>query len=267
VGLYSGNTTIINFAEAKLTYNIDLITYVPTLSGFATVAANSDYEDAPPSSMSSSSFESYFCDPATLLPTTNTSNDVTTQGEMLFLCFKVPEGQFNIKDILDLTIMDALSSTSQEIFADNGTITTSTPYAEKTCTDSSSTDMNICVVKILLRADFYTYEAVTLTGTGAALLELGGRRQKRNLLQDHHRGSALKSRLLQNARRLQPDTIGSRTTTQQFAVQPMTLRTVAYNRNAACSAANDLLMSSCARTLASFLMAAYTLIYFQGVLY
>ena len=72
-----------------------------------------------------------------------------------------------------MTIVDALSTTSQSIIVDGNIQSAFTPYAEKSCTDADAVDTNICVVKLLLNANFYYYSALTLTGNGRVLLELG----------------------------------------------------------------------------------------------
>jgi len=171
VGLYDG-TVLINFAEVKLTYDIDLVTSFTQLTGYAVSQANLFTNTTTTAIAFDGTLLSYFCDPTTKLETTS-SHGITVQGEMLYVCFKVADGQFQIRDILDLTIVDGSSSTSQSIIADGSIQSAFTPFAEKSCTDVDALDTNICVVKLLLHANFYFYSALTLTGNGQVLLELG----------------------------------------------------------------------------------------------
>ena len=43
-------------------------------------------------------------------------------------------------------------------------------------------DTNVCVVSFLLKADFYDFAALTLTGTGTVLLEFGDASGSRRML-------------------------------------------------------------------------------------
>ncbi len=215
VGLYEDNT-MVNFAEVKLTYNIDLITGFASLAGTSNTQAD-DNAAATNALAFDGELEAYFCDGATY--DAISGSQTTVQGELLYVCFKVKTGQFEVRDIKNLTIInaDTQSTLSQSIIADGAIQSGTTPYAEKTCIDAGPAgDDNICVVKLLLKADFYYATLVTLTGNGHVLLEAGGRRQ------------------LRAVRFMQQDT----TTDAPYEIAPVQFKTVSANNNKAASSAN-----------------------------
>jgi hypothetical protein len=174
VGLYE-NDVMVNFAEAKLTYNIDLITNVATLAGYAetTAAAN----NASTAALEfTGTLAAYFCDNSN---TIINSGATTVQGQLINVCFKVTDGQYEVRNVTNLTITNSDDATSQVVINNRAIESASTPYAELTCTDASAADENICVVKLLLKAAFFTQNVLTLTGNGDVEVEVGGRRQLR----------------------------------------------------------------------------------------
>jgi hypothetical protein len=100
-------------------------------------------------------------------------DSITTQGTTISVCFKSSDGQFEISDIWDLAIKDVVSALEQPVITAGVIQSASAPYATKTCTDLDINDTNICVVTILLKAAFYDYTALTLTGSGNVILEFG----------------------------------------------------------------------------------------------
>jgi hypothetical protein len=213
VGLYE-DTTMVNFAEVKLTYNIDLITGFASLAGTSNTQADTNAADTNALAFDGT-LDAFFCDGATKEPIA-AGGQTTVQGELLYVCFKVATGQFEVRDIKNLTIVDLNDPLvlSQSIIANGAIQSATTPYAEKTCTDSSDTDVNICMVKLLLKADFYYADLVQLSGNGHVLLEVGGRRQ------------------LRAVRFMQQDT----TTEAPYEIAPVQFKTVSANNKAASSA-------------------------------
>ncbi|CAB9496844.1 expressed unknown protein [Seminavis robusta] len=193
LGLYS-DIMLIDFAEVKLTYLIDLVTQVPTLTGYTVTQAEA-FTDAEDTTLSfDGSLLAYFCDPDSYQILTNDGSDaVTTQGSTLNVCFRVEEGQFQVKDIMEFTVRNAeAAEPSQLIITESAPA--STIFSTKKCVDEGN-DNNVCLVSFLLFADFYDFEALTLTGEGSILLELGGtatapagRRLRKNIqIVDGHR--------------------------------------------------------------------------------
>ena len=183
VGLYE-DTTLINYAEVKMTYLIDLTTNFASLSGY-TVAQAENFNDATDTDITfDGTLLAYFCDGTTKAELTDDAS-MTHQGSILNVCLKVPNGQFEVADVMELVVKNAADTTpSQTIIT--GSNVAEGPYATKDCTDVDGTDTNICVVSFLLKADFYDFTALTLTGTGTVLLEFGdasgNRRQLRRKL-------------------------------------------------------------------------------------
>jgi hypothetical protein len=171
VGLYE-DTVLINFAEVKLTYNIDLITAFTALTGYTVTQASVFNDPADREVAFDGLLEAYFCDPIThlIMPADAT---ITTQGTTISVCFKSSDGQFEISDIWDLNIEDLATALAQPVITAGVIQSASTPYATKTCIDDTINDTNICVVTILLKAAFYDYTALTLTGSGNVILEFG----------------------------------------------------------------------------------------------
>jgi len=118
IGIYNGSE-IVNFTEVKFAYQIELSTTFVTLTGSGVTQANPSHIAISKSLSLDGSVEAYFCDLVTKLETS--TNRVSMQGLLVHVCFKAPSGQFQIKAVLELTIADAASSTSQSIIK-NGAI-------------------------------------------------------------------------------------------------------------------------------------------------
>ena len=181
VGLYE-DTTLINYAEVKLTYEIDLVTNIPSLTGYTVTQADA-FNDATDTALSfDGTLLAYFCNPTTKAEITDDGTK-TNQGSIINVCMKVPDGQFEVKDVMDLTVKNAAAaSPSQAIIVGSVIQSATTPYATKDCTDVDGSDTNVCVVSFLLKADFYDFAALTLTGTGTVLLEFGDATGARRML-------------------------------------------------------------------------------------
>jgi hypothetical protein len=177
-GLYDG-TMLIDFAEVKLTYNINLVTQIPELTGY-TVTQAEEFNDADDTDIEfDGTVLAYFCDPDTKEILTNDGTK-TNQGSILNVCFKVDEGQFEVQDIMEFTVKNALGEApSQQIIT--GSESASALYSTKNCFDEGANDKNVCVVSFLLKADFYDFAALTLTGEGSVLLEFGSSGARRRL--------------------------------------------------------------------------------------
>jgi hypothetical protein len=137
------------------------------------VAAVATFIDAEDVNVSfDGSLLAYFCNGTTHdMVATNTIHS----GSILHVCMLVPSGQFEVADVLERTANNAATNSSepsqQIIF---GSFPVSSQYAQKECSDADASDTNnICIVSFLLKADFYDYHALTLTGTGSVLLEFG----------------------------------------------------------------------------------------------
>ena len=169
-GLYDG-INLIDFAEVKLTYNIDLVTNIPELTGYTVTQAEA-FNDAEDTDIAfDGTLLAYFCN-ATTKDILTDNGKKTHQGSILNVCFKVPDGQFEVADVMEFTVTNAAAATpTQEIIT--GSAPASSLYSTKDCTDTDESDTNVCVVSFLLKADFYDFTALTLTGTGSVLLEFG----------------------------------------------------------------------------------------------
>ena len=170
IALYDGGT-MVNFAEAKVDYTMDLSTSQVTLAS-STITSAAGYTDATDTSLSfDGTIEAYFCNPDTftILPYTELS---TTQGSIISVCIRVPNGQYEIKNVESLTIQDYSDGSPSQTIVTNSDVVDST-MSEKTCYDTGNTDTNVCVIKTILRADFYETSSMTLDGSGSVLLELG----------------------------------------------------------------------------------------------
>ena len=180
IGLYE-DTTLINFAEVKLTYNVNLLTAFAALTGY-TVTQADDFNDAADQVVIfDGTLEAYFCNPDTKVIMPNDAS-ITTQGSLISVCFRASDGQFEISDIWDLAIKDADTALEQAVISGGVIQSLSTPYATKTCTDADINDTNVCVVTLLLKADFYDFTALTLTGNGNVILEFGDAKPLRRSL-------------------------------------------------------------------------------------
>ena len=169
VGLYE-NDVLINYAEVKMTYSINLVTNFPTLTGY-TVSQAEAFTDAADTDITfDGTLEAYFCDGSNAILT---AGPPVTQGSIMNVCVKAGDGQFEVSDIMDMTIQNVATGNvpSQQIIASS--VVAEGPYATKTCTDTGVADTNICVISFLLKADFYDFDALTLSGTGTVLLEFG----------------------------------------------------------------------------------------------
>ena len=169
VGLYD-DTVLVDFAEVKLTYAINLETSFTELTGY-TVSQAEAFTDAADTDITfDGTLEAYFCDGSNNILT---AGPAVNQGSIMNVCVKAADGQFEVSDIMEMTIQNAATGNtpSQLIITSSGVA--EGPYATKTCTDAGVGDTNICVISFLLKADFYDFEALTLTGTGTVLLEFG----------------------------------------------------------------------------------------------
>lgn len=208
VGLYF-SSTLINFAEVKLTYTVDLTTSFTSLTGYTVTEAKAFADAADELLTFDGTLIAYFCNPNTYAELTD-DGSLAHQGSIHSVCFKVPNGQFEIQDIIDLSIRDAIDSDPTQVIIANSNIQ-SPSYAEKTCYDIDGSDTNICVVSFVLTAGFYDFHTLTLSGTGSVLLEFGdasGSRRTRQLRQ----GPA-------SPRRLNTKTRGFTVKASEFAVE------------------------------------------------
>ena len=92
--LYVGEC-LANWAEVKITYNIDLVTNLPTGEPLSFVADASDFLATLGVDTSlDGALNSYFCDPETQeeIPT----GVPTHQGSIISICFNVVDGQFEV---------------------------------------------------------------------------------------------------------------------------------------------------------------------------
>ena len=176
VGMYD-NSTLVNFAEALLTYNVDLTTSFTELTGYTVTQADA-FKNATDVDFSfQGTLNANFCNYTTRAKLTDTGS-ITTQGSILNVCFdNVPGGQFEVHDVIDLTVKEQTTGTiSQAVVSNYAIATTQTPYAVVECTDAT----NNCVVRLLLKAEFYDNALLDLTGFGNVELELGNT-ARRNL--------------------------------------------------------------------------------------
>lgn len=182
VGLYHSGS-LINFAETKLTYNVDLTTSITSLTGYTVTEAEAFTDAADEAITFDGTLSAYFCNPGSLAEIFE--GTPKHQGSIFSVCFKVPDGQFEVKDVIDLTMKDITYAEPTQAIVSN-TFVNSPAYAEKTCYDDGVHDTNVCVVSFLLTADFFDNGLLTLSGTGSVLLEFGDaaatRRRTRRLL-------------------------------------------------------------------------------------
>lgn len=175
VALYDGSS-LVNLAEVKIEYTMQLPSQAISLATY-TITDAAGFTDADDTNVGfDGSLQAYFCDPNSHVLV---DYGVTGQGTVLSVCFKVPDGQFEIRDVMDLTIAEADGNGPSQVIISDSVVPSST-MALKTCYDSGNGDTNVCVVQFLLRPEFYETSAVTLTGSGTLLLELGdsdGRRE------------------------------------------------------------------------------------------
>ena len=105
VALYDGST-LVNLAEVKVEYTIDLLTDQATLA-FNSITSAAGYTDAADSVVTfDGTLQAFFCNPSTygILPYNELK---TTQGSSISVCFQVPDGQFEVKDVVALTVKNA----------------------------------------------------------------------------------------------------------------------------------------------------------------
>ncbi|CAB9525178.1 expressed unknown protein [Seminavis robusta] len=174
VALYDGST-LVNLAEVRIEYSIDLnddkshgAVNVETY----TITDAAGYTDASDVDVAfDGRLESYFCD-ASSFNELHSDGHITEQGSTLSVCFRVPDGQFEISDVMYLTVKNAAESEPyQDLIVGSHIVEDS--IALKSCSDHGHDDTNICVVQFILKADFYETSAITLTGFGMVILELG----------------------------------------------------------------------------------------------
>ena len=167
VCLYLGDF-LCNWEEVKITYQIDLVTNLPTAEPVSWVSSAVGFLDSIGISTGlDGTLQTFFCDPNTfaLLGEGVTAH----QGGIISICFNIEDGQFEVEDIIDLIVEDlGASGATQAVIMNQG----ESAYAEKYCTISSPTTKT-CVVSFILTAQFFDYNAFTLTGEGVLLLQLG----------------------------------------------------------------------------------------------
>lgn len=178
VGLFNNNDEKESYAEIKLIYDIDLTTNATTLDKYYLGQSQAHASVASSTVAFDGTLESYFCNPTTKVALPNDGSK-TYQGDIIDVCFRVPDGQFEVKNVLHLNVWnnDAGESylPSQGIVV-NGVLqsgTSNEPYATETCTDVDGSDTNVCVVSLLLKQAFYDKPDFTLSGSGTVVLELG----------------------------------------------------------------------------------------------
>jgi hypothetical protein len=203
VGLYHSGM-LINFAEVKLTYWVDLITQFTSLTGYTVTQAETFHDASDETITFDGTLQAYFCNPYDFQELVN-DGSIKNQGSIMNLCFRVPDGSFEVADINDLVVKNAIADNPSQTIITNSLIS-SPGYAEKNCYDSDASDTNVCVVSFVLTADFFDYYAMTLTGYGSVLLEFGDAAGSRRL-----RGN--------RARALRPSTMGN------FTVKAIEIKT------------------------------------------
>jgi hypothetical protein len=170
IALYDGGS-LVNLGEVRVQYSIDLNSQVVYLDTY-TITDAAGFTDASDVDFSfDGSLQSYFCDPNSFAELVGPGL-VMEQGSILSVCFQVASGQFEMSDVMQLTVKNAWDAyPSQDIII--GSYAVSEGVTLKSCMDSGPTDVNICVVQFILHADFYQTSWMELTGLGMVLLELG----------------------------------------------------------------------------------------------
>jgi hypothetical protein len=170
IALYDGSA-LVNLGEIWVEYSMDLYTQEVFLQTY-TITDAAGYTDASDASLAfDGNLRSYFCDPNSFAELIN-DGFVMDQGSLLSVCFQVYDGQFEMKDVMYLTVKSAWGSyPSQDIIIDSYAV--SETVALKSCVDNDHSDANICVVQFILNSDFYETSSIELTGLGMVLLELG----------------------------------------------------------------------------------------------
>jgi len=179
VGLYDASS-LVNFAEVKLTYNVDLTTSFTSLTGYLVSQAETATVSDQGILTYTGQLQAYFCDPVSYVQKVD-DGSLLHQGDVLSVCFKAPDGQFEVADVVDLSIKDAIDSDPTQVIVSNMNMANPS-ISEKTCTDTGTSDTNVCVVSFYLTAEFYDFHSLTMSGSGSVLLELGdapARRQRR----------------------------------------------------------------------------------------
>ena len=174
------SNTLINFAECKLTYNMDLYTNFASLTGYTVTQAEA-FVDATDTAINfDGTLLAYFCDLSNNYGELIDNGYITTPGTIHHVCIGVPDGSYEIADVTDMFVKNALDTTPSQNLITNSVVD-SPAYVEKNCYDVDTSDTNVCVVSFILMADFYDFNQLTLTGTGTVLLEFGdapaGRRE------------------------------------------------------------------------------------------
>lgn len=176
VGLYDGGT-IVNLAEVRVEYKMNTETQEVWLETYSITDA-AGYTDAEDSGLGfDGDLQTYFCDPNSR---TLMDYGVIGQGTIMSICLQAPDGQFEVKDVIELTVHGADGyGPSQAILSGSSVVEDS--IALKSCYDNGDFDTNICIVQFLLKTEFFETSAVTLTGTGTVLLELGDSNERKLL--------------------------------------------------------------------------------------
>ena len=215
VALYDGST-LVNLAEVKVEYTIDLLTDQATLA-FNSITSAAGYTDAADSVVTfDGTLQAFFCNPSTygILPYNELK---TTQGSSISVCFQVPDGQFEVKDVVALTVKNANDIYPQQsIISEPNVVSTNT--ATKTCYDNSNSDTNMCITQFLLNEDFYEASEMTLTGFGTVVLELGDSSGSRKLLRASFGASSMVSRPSTSSNSLTSRRLDE--TTVEYEVEP-----------------------------------------------
>jgi hypothetical protein len=179
IGLYDNEeANLVNFAEIDLEYTIDLTTNFTALTGYAATQSNQFSNPDEAAVTLDGILEAYFCDKANPLVTLIQANSqINNQGTEVSVCFQIPDGQFEVKDINNLNLIDTGGTQGLQTIISNNieqTGTGLTPLAVSVTTDTSNTDTNVIVVSFLLYANFFDSTELTLGGTGEVMLEFGG---------------------------------------------------------------------------------------------
>jgi len=206
-GFYDG-ATLVEFAEVELHYDIDLVAGITALTGYAVTQAETYTANDQGTLSFDGTLTAQFCasDHATPTVALTSAVGITTQGTTRSVCIYSQGAniQFQVRKVIGLTITDDALAVTQAVWANSAVAEAG--YADSACVDASDSDMNYCWVDFLLKANFFETAAVTLTGSGSVLMELG------------NSVGATRRMLRQDVRSLQENG-----TEEEFKVKPTTL--------------------------------------------
>jgi len=206
-GFYD-DATLVEFAEVKLHFDIDLVADITALTGYAVTQAEVYTADNQGTLSFDGTLTAQFCASDHLSPTVALTSAVgiTTQGTTRSVCIYSQGAniQFQVRKVIGLTITDDALAVTQAVWANSAVAEAG--YADSACVDASDSDMNYCWVDFLLKANFFETNSVVLTGTGSVLMELG------------NSVGATRRMLRQDVRSLQENG-----TEEEFKVKPTTL--------------------------------------------